>query len=159
MNLTYPSSLFSETFSMALAETWDHLALRLHRKMAFAASGACLTIKLSNRFAPLCWRRGALLNAPFDFVEFCRRHDDETFSSRIWNRMKFVLSFSQPSSRNRNAMLGIDRPFKGAGIDDGMRCGHVLGEEQNGIKNHFTPLRPTLSHVCNKTSIKKEERT
>lgn len=45
MNLTYPSSLFSETFSMALAETWDHLALRLHRKMAFAASGACLEKK------------------------------------------------------------------------------------------------------------------
>ncbi|MEI6416903.1 MAG: 16S rRNA (cytosine(1402)-N(4))-methyltransferase, partial [Verrucomicrobiota bacterium] len=41
MNLTYPSSLFSPAFSIALAETWDHLAARLHRKMALAASGTC----------------------------------------------------------------------------------------------------------------------
>lgn len=38
MNLTHPSSLFSPVFSIALAETWDQFALRLHRRMAFSAS-------------------------------------------------------------------------------------------------------------------------
>ena len=45
MNLTYPSSLFSQAFSVALVDTWDHLTLKLHRKMAFAASGTCLEKK------------------------------------------------------------------------------------------------------------------
>ena len=40
MNLTYPSSLFSPAFSIALAETWDHFAARLHCKMALAAAAS-----------------------------------------------------------------------------------------------------------------------
>lgn len=38
MQLTSPSSLFSEAFSVALAETWGHFSSRLHCKMAFAAA-------------------------------------------------------------------------------------------------------------------------
>ncbi len=38
MNLTHPLSLFSPAFSIALAERWDHLSLKLHCKMALSAS-------------------------------------------------------------------------------------------------------------------------